>query len=127
MVDSKQPSSVAVCEFSPLTRIWYPSTSLRACAKVGTTFKYLCHVFLLRLSLAVELVTVTHHPPFEPVFRDVLPVPLVQLSLPIQHQVDPRIGQLVFRVEDQVGEPHIFKELKSEEQLMNYEEITSSE
>ena len=52
------------------------------------------------------------HSPFQPVLRNVLPIPLIQRSPSIQYQVDPGLGWLVFRVEHQVGEPHVFQKLR---------------
>ena len=52
------------------------------------------------------------HSPFQPVLRNVLPVPLIQRPPSVQYQVDPWLGQLIFRVEHQVGEPHVFQELR---------------
>ena len=52
------------------------------------------------------------HSPFEPVLRDVLPVPVVQGSPSVHYQVDPGLRWLVFRVENEIGEPHVFQELR---------------
>ena len=53
------------------------SSGLRTLHWWKTDWGHLSHIFILRRSLGVELVTMACHPPLQPVLGDVLPVPVV--------------------------------------------------